>query len=240
MDFKKIIMKTKRNMVKVFGLLALVYFLYSNPVIAQDEKKVSMDAGADFYSSYVWRGTQYGSGPSVQPSITLNAGIFSAGVWGSFDFNGYRESDLWFAFDLPAGFRLGMTDYYYPGLDYFDYSENTGGHAFEINTGFSKGGLDLSANYILNQAGNAGSAGSDIYAEARYSFNLFYLFLGAGSGWHTSLPADEKNKIRICNLGLGTVKEINISEKYTVPVNAQVIVNPDRKIMFLLLGFTIH
>ena len=40
MDFKKIIMKTKRNMVKVFGLLALVYFLYSNPVIAQDEKKV--------------------------------------------------------------------------------------------------------------------------------------------------------------------------------------------------------
>ncbi|NMC41635.1 MAG: hypothetical protein GYA43_10790 [Bacteroidales bacterium] len=233
-------MKTKRKMVKVSGLFILAYLMCSVSVSAQAKKGVSLGAGADFYSSYIWRGTQYGSGPSVQPSVTFSAGSFSAGAWGAFDFNGYRESDLWFAFDLPAGFRLGMTDYYYPGLDYFDFSGSTGTHAFEINTGFSKGGLNLSANYILNKAGNAGSAGSDIYAEARYSFDILYLFLGAGSGWHTSLPANEKNKFRICNLGLGTSKEIHISDTFSIPVNAQVIVNPDRKIMFLLLGFTIQ
>ena len=233
-------MKMKKNTEKEVLLLIMIYLFYCIEGFAQEHRTVSLTAAADFYSSYVWRGTQYGSGPSIQPSLTLNAGIFTAGAWGSFDFNEYRESDIWFAIELPAGFRLGMTDYYYPGLNYFDYSEGTGSHAFEINTGFSKDGLNLSANYIFNKAEGAGSAGSDLYAEVRYSFDLFYLFLGAGSGWYTSLPADEKNKIRICNLGLGTEKEIYISEKFSIPVNALVIVNPDRKMMFLLIGFTIR
>jgi len=209
-------------------------FVFTAAFSQEGEKKVS--AGTDFYSSYIWRGTKYGAGPAVQPSLKYSSAIITAGAWGSFDFNGYQETDLYLSFSLPAGISIGLTDYYYPGLKYFDYSDTSGSHAFEINLGFSKGGLSLSANYILNEAGGAGSTGGDKYFEIKYSFESFSLFFGAGDGWHTTGNSDGNYKFTICNIGLGTSRTIRITDSFNIPVTGQLIFNPDREQMYVVAG----
>jgi hypothetical protein len=214
--------------------LVILMIIASNEVQAQQEKTNSdFSVNADIYSNYIWRGTKYGRGPAIQPSVKYETGVFTLGVWGSFDGSGYAEADPYFSFALPAGLSFGMTDYYYPGLQFFETSDTAGSHAFEINAGFSKGGLSLSANYILNEAGGAGSAGGDKYFQAGYSFTNFNLFVGAGDGWHTS-----DGKFAVCNIGVGTGKEIKLSDTFSIPVVGQVILNPDREQLYIVIGFS--
>ena len=49
----------------------------------------AQDFGADVVSSYVWRGTQFGTGPVIQPWFTLPTitECSRIGVWGSFPVN---------------------------------------------------------------------------------------------------------------------------------------------------------
>ena len=63
----------------------------------------SQDFGADLVSSYVWRGTQFGSGAHIQPYMDLGSGNLTGGVWGSFPTTangGGNELDLWVSYDL--------------------------------------------------------------------------------------------------------------------------------------------
>ena len=63
----------------------------------------SQDFGADLVSSYVWRGTQFGSGAHIQPYMELGTGNLSAGVWGSFPTTangGGNELDLYLGYDF--------------------------------------------------------------------------------------------------------------------------------------------
>jgi hypothetical protein len=217
-----------------FTLLVILLIITTNQLRAQDEGSDSnFNVGADIYSNYIWRGSKYGTGPAIQPSVTFSSGGLTVGVWGSFDARGYAEADPYISYSFPFGFSLGLTDYYYPGLPVFDVSKTDGSHAFEINTGFEKGGLTLSANYIVNEAGGAGSAGGDIYLQAGYAFSYFELFLGAGDGWHTS-----NGNFNVCNIGLGTSKEIHLTEKFSIPVIGQVILNPEREQLYIVVGFS--
>ncbi len=198
----------KRQWLLFTGVLAGL--LISTGLKAQDEESPSkFSAGADLYSNYVWRGTKLGTGPAVQPTVKFVTGGLTVGVWGSFDAHGYTETDPYISYAFKFGLSLGMTDYYYPGLEFFDVSDSTGSQAFEINAGYTIKGLSLSANYIVNEAGGAASAGGDKYFQAAYAFKHFNIFLGAGDGWHTS-----DGDFAICNVGIGTTKEIKITDSF--------------------------
>lgn len=215
----------------VFALLTLS----TTQLWAQEEDKESnFSVGADVYSNYVWRGSKLGKGPSFQPSVKFITGGLTLGVWGAFDAAGYTEADPYISYSFPFGLSLGLTDYYLPGLEAFDFSKSTGSHALELNAGFAVGGLNLSANYILNEAGGVGSTGGDMYFQAGYSFKYFNLFLGAGDGWYTS-----DGDFNICNVGLGTSKEIKITDTFSVPVTGQVILNPEKEQFYLVVGFSL-
>jgi hypothetical protein len=211
-----------------------VMLMLTTQMNAQDTDRVSnFNVGADLYSNYIWRGSKLGQGPSVQPAVKfVNSGL-TIGVWGAFDASGYSEVDPYISYSIPAGFSFGLTDYYYPGLMLFETSDSAGSHALEINAGFTKGGFSLSANYIINEAGGAGSVGGDKYFQAGYSFNMFSVFAGAGDGWHTS-----DGTFNLCNIGLGATKVINITEKFSIPVNGQVILNPEREQLYVVVGFS--
>lgn len=209
-------------------------FIAGTQLSAQENNSSPWSAGADLLSSYIWRGTRQGSGPHIQPAIEFSRGSFTAGAWGTFDFHGYEEVDLWFGFELPGGFTIGMQDYYLPELPYFDYSAADGSHAFEVNLDWESENGWLSANYIINEAGGAGSYGNDLYFEAGLSLEYFSLFLGAGNGWHT-----KNGGFNVCNLGLEVAEEIEITDRFTVPVIGQLIFNPDREQMFVVIGFTL-
>jgi len=200
----------------------------------EGETESKFDVGVDVYTNYIWRGSKFGTGPSLQPGMEFVTGGLTLGVWGAFDASGYMETDPYISYSFPFGLSLGLVDYYFPGLPYFEISDTAGSHAFEINTGFTKGGLSLSANCILNEAGGAGSTGGDLYFQAGYAFKYFNVFLGAGNGWHTS-----DGKFTVCNIGLGVTKEIKITDTFTVPVNGQLILNPEREQLFLVVGFSL-
>lgn len=82
--------------VKLFFVLIAVLGT-ANGVKGQE---VAVSAGADIVSSYIWRG-QYCGPAAVQPGISLSAGNFSVGAWGSTSF----ESS-WREFDLYAGYSI--------------------------------------------------------------------------------------------------------------------------------------
>jgi len=196
-------------------------------------KAQEFSTGVDLYSSYVWRGTNF-SGPSLQPYVDFTAGGFSIGAWGSQGYDGFQEMDLYLSYGFDFGLSLGLTDYYYPGTEYFDYSTETGAHAFEINAGFEAGALSLSANYILNEAGGAASAGGDMYYEVGVTAGSVDLFVGAGDGWHT--PDGE---FGVCNVGLGTSKEVKMTDSFSLPVSGSVILNPTTEQFFIVVGISL-
>lgn len=224
----------KRLSLFLFGMVAWALVL-STPVKAQEEEAESkFTAGADVYTNYIWRGTKFGTGPAIQPSVKFSTGGLTLGVWGSFDANGYMEVDPYLSFSFPFGLSLGVTDYYYPPLPLFETSDSIGSHALEINAGYALGGLSLSANYIVNEAGGAASAGGDMYFQAGYAFKHFSIFLGAGDGWHTS-----DGEFALCNVGIGTSKEIKITDSFSIPVSGQVIMNPEREQLYVVVGFSL-
>lgn len=68
---------------KIFaGAFCSMSLLVSSSLYAQEEESTSWTAGADFYSSFIWRGTRLGSGPAIQPVIEFTSGVFTAGAWG--------------------------------------------------------------------------------------------------------------------------------------------------------------
>ncbi len=213
--------------------------VFADPSFSQERSGSHLNVSGDFYSSYIWRGTQYGTGMAIQPSLKYSNLWLVAGAWGSFDLNGYKETDLYFTVLLPAGFNAGLTAYYYPGLRYNDWSSETGSHAYELNLGFAVGGLSLSGNYVINQAGGAGSLGGDMYFQASWQFAFVSLFAGAGNGWHTYDSETGESDFNFCNLGLTATKSIKVTDTFAIPVTGQLVYNPDRQQMFLVVGFSI-
>lgn len=222
-----------RRKVSLFALgLVLVSMLFTANLSAQEEESSPVSLGVDLYSSYVWRGVNFG-GPSLQPWVDFTVGSFSIGAWGSQSYDGGQEMDLYLSYGFDFGLSLGLTDYYYPGTMYFDYSDSTGAHGFEINVGYEIGDLSLSGNYMLNEAGGAATAGGDTYVEIGYSIGNVDLFAGAGDGWHTS-----DGEFALCNIGISTAKDIKITDSFTIPVSGSVILNPEMEQFFIVVGLS--
>jgi hypothetical protein len=229
----------------LFALLLTTCTIPATLFAQEAETPSPFSLGADIYSNYVWRGTKFGTGPAFQPSIKYATGGLTIGAWGSFDAAGYAEADLYASYAFDFGLSLGLTDYYYPGLDYFNYSDTAGSHAFEINAGYTIKAFTLSANYIVNEAGGAASVGGDMYFEAKYAFTNFSVFAGAGNGWHTveGFKADgvtmKDDEFGLCNLGLSTSKTIKVTDSFSIPVNGSVIWNPHAKQFNMVIGFSL-
>ncbi len=90
-----------------WGLLVLIFVTTNQVQAQQDESNSDFSVGADLYSSYVWRGTKLGQGPSVQPSVKFTSGGLTIGVWGAFDASGYAEADPYISYALPFGLEYG-------------------------------------------------------------------------------------------------------------------------------------
>lgn len=211
----------------LFSLVFILCFQFSS---AQAQE---ISPGVDLYSNYVWRGVAY-SGPSIQPYVEFSTGGFALGAWGSQgidgvggDSNGFQEMDLYTSYTFDFGLSLGVTDYYFPGTLYFD----DGSHSFEMNVGFSAGPLSVSGNYIF---AGGGSVGDDTYFELGYGIGPADLFVGAGDGWHTT-----DTKFNVVNVGIGTSKEIKITETFSIPVTGAVVLNPDTEQFYIVAGLSL-
>lgn len=218
---------------KVYFLSLVVLVSGLSVLNAQEEVEEAsspVTVGADLVSTYVWRGSAF-SGPSIQPYVDFTTGGFSIGAWGSQGYDGFQEMDLYVSYGFDFGLSLGLTDYYFPVNEFFEYSDSIGAHAFEVNLGYEYEGLSFGANYILNEAGGAESAGSDLYFELGYSFSVLDVFVGAGDGWHTS-----DGEFALCNIGVTASKEIAITDKFSLPMFGSAILNPDKERFYIVAG----
>lgn len=200
------------------------------------ESESPWTAGADVVSSYVWRGL-YLSNAAVQPSLSFSTGGFTVGGWGSASFDGVLEADLYAAYTFGFGMTLGATDYYFPsiegGNDYFDTGKTTGAHILELNGGYEISGFSFAANYVLNEAGGAGSAGGDKYFEVGYAYRNINLIVGGGDGLQT-----QDGDFNITNIGIGVTKELTITPSFTLPFTCSAILNPDREKFYLVAAIS--
>ena len=208
-----------------FALLTIVALLSPNISYSQD-------FGADLVSSYVWRGTQFGSGAHVQPYMDLGSGNLTGGVWGSFPTSakgGGNELDLWVSYDFGP-LALTVTNYTFPGEGGI-YAEGEGlfnGDYTELAASTSIMGVDLSAGYFTEVEA--------LYIELGFSTGAVDIAFGYGDDQADGFYAGGGSGL--VNMSFSGSKDIQISDNYALPVFGSFIINPEAETAFLVFGIS--
>ena len=208
-----------------FTLLTVIALMSTNISYSQD-------FGADLVSSYVWRGTQFGSGAHIQPYMELGSGNFTAGVWGSFPTSangGGNELDLYLGYDFGP-VALTVTNYTFPG-EGGNYTDGEGlfdGDYTELAASTSIMGVDLSAGYFTEVEA--------LYVELGFSTGAVDIAIGYGDDQGNAWYADGGSGI--VNMSFSGSKDIQISENYSLPVFGSFILNPEAETAFLVFGIS--
>ena len=229
-------------------LAVSVVGLASGTICAQPKADISV--GGDLVSTYVWRGV-YQSGFSLQPGISLSVGGFSIGAWGSTDLDNFKEVDLSVGYSA-GGFSVGVTDYWWGGqrlgdgrfAPYFKYGD---AHYFEGTLAYEFGPrFPLSISWSTMFAGadkkESGKQAFSSYVELSYPFSVGAVDLTVAAGaapWAAPawLPGGYDG-FQVSNVSLKASRPIPISEKYKIPVFAQLAVNPQLNYVNFVVGLS--
>ena len=198
----------------------------------------------------MFRGSDFGNSPHIQPSLTYSINGFSIGAWGAYPIdseptNGTEEFDISFGYTLDianGSLVIGLADYYYPnvGKKYFDYNDGDGAHTLEASLAYY-GAINLITSMtVFNDEDHS------LYAELGITRKLgnitLDVFAGAslkestawsGIGWYGNKEA------ALINIGIKGAKEIPITDKFSLPVSSTVILNPDAEKAFLVFALSL-
>ncbi|NTW33830.1 MAG: hypothetical protein HGB12_14630 [Bacteroidetes bacterium] len=222
--------------------------------------KIKLNLSSDIMSSYIWRGTDYGNSPSIQPTLSLIKGNFELGSWSSLATNSfYKEIDLYAKYTYKK-ISLILTDYYIPLVNgataspdtrYFTYDDKKTAHSLEGSLLFK--GSEKFPLWLLGGVfvyGNDKRWGYDIkkdttnetyyssYFEAGYTFtiqeNSADLFLG-----FTPNGGAYGSKLGVVNIGVTGYRKIKITNDFELPLKASLIFNPQTSNVFFAFGITL-
>jgi hypothetical protein len=220
---------------KTLILLAAGSLILCTDVYAQ------VDVGADFVNRYVWRGTDFGNSPSIQPELSFAAGGLELGVWAAYATNGDpdgTEIDLWasYTIDTDAGsFSLYATDYTFPihhtGLTGDETWFHSGAHFIELGVGYA--GTEafpvsvFAGMFVNNDDDNS------VYVELGYDADPVEFFLGFTP---SESAAYGTNGAGIINMGITGTRELRVTENFSLGLFASLIVNPYSETTHMLFG----
>ena len=190
----------------------------------------AQDFGADVVSSYVWRGTQFGTGPHIQPWMELGTGALTGGIWGTFQTNSLadgsgNELDLWVSYDLGP-LALTVTNYSFPNSDGTYSAGGVFDGDVEVSGSTSLGPIDLSVGYFTGLEA--------LYIEAGFPIGPVGVGIGYGSDGADAFYAGGESGL--VNISLSGEKEIKMSEDFSLPVFGSFIYNADSEAAFLVFG----
>ena len=231
-----------KRVLKYLWILALCIV----SMIANAQDKVEATLQADIVSLYLWRGYQNGHA-SIQPTLGVKWKGLSLSAWGSVGFTDSSDTN---EIDLEASYTIGgltlrVIDFWTDDINptYFDYRARNTSHLFEAGVEYNFGLLSLSWQTFF--AGNDYQVESDkraysSYIEMDVPFNL------ATCQWNATLGAVPfasdyylTNGFKIVNVSLMATKELQITEKFSLPVYAQLVANPNTKQLLFAFGLTI-
>ena len=214
------------------------------------QEKVETTICGDVVSSYIWRGQDLGN-VSLQPTLGIGYKGLSLTAWGSVGLSDpadTKEFDLTLGYTI-GGLNIGVTDYWFnSGLDkanrYFKYDAHATNHVFEANIGYDFGLASL--QWFTNFAGNDGANKDGKRAYSSY-VELTVPFKLAAVDWTATAGAVPfstdfygTNGFAVTNLALKATKDIQVTEKFAVPVFGQVVANPCSQKAYLVVGFTLQ
>jgi len=223
--------------------LALVAMVLFSTTTSTKLSAQEWSTGLDIYSSYIWRGAKFGSGPAFQPYVDFSAGGLSVGAWGSVNssMDEGLEMDLYAGYSFDFGLGIAVTDYYFGG----DWTEFELNHYIEPMVSYEIEGFSILGAYMLlpgteddpdtpeDESSDFASDG-DTYIEAAYSFDVVSIALGVGDGQYT-----DDGEFNLCNITVGTSKEITITESFALPVSGSVTLNPATGGFFITAGISL-
>ena len=215
---------------------------------------------ADFVSDYIWRGIDQNSGFSIQPSLTFGYKGLSLNAWGSQTLSkwgvndnggGAKEFDINLSYSIK-GFTVTVSDYWWSGTD-MQYGDYKNDHYFEGTLAYNFG--EICDKFALNVSWSTMFAGADKNVmndptadrDNKYStyVNLSY---------PVSLPADITltpalgftpwkgyyyNKAAVTDISIKASKDIQVTDKFAIPVFVQALVAPAYDRTYLLAGFSL-
>ena len=234
-------------------ILSILIFIGFTSIYAQE-----ISVGTDIVNRYIWRGTDFGHSPSIQPTVELGAGGLALGFWGAYATNDpYQEIDFYggYSFDLNSSgsIYLGFTDYMFPdqyfeitNFNNYDDPEGPGSHYIEINASYSgpeSVPISIAVNvFVYNLIDNP------IYFELGYSVPVgdagldFFLggAVGDGAAYYGAVKDDGTPKtFDFVNVGVKASKEIKITDSFSLPIFGSIIVNPATEDLFYVVGFSL-
>jgi hypothetical protein len=232
-------------MKRYFLIFSTVFLMSGTVAFSQEESESPFSVTTDIYSRYLWRGTDFGGSPAIQPGLSYSKGGFTAGAWASYTTNGNQtqECDLYLSYTfLKEMLTVTATDYFFP-VDgamnkYFNYNDTTTGHIFEMAVAFNGTeklplGILVATNlYGADPRKDNGDPYYSTYIEANYQFKHVKLFAGFNpieSGFYGDY-------LGFCNIGATAKKEIKITDNFSVPVSVSLITNPQKENIFLVVG----
>lgn len=222
---------------------ALLLLLCSSALFAQAE----VSLGTDVVSRYVWRGTDFGQSPSIQPTLAFSYSGLEIGAWGAYQLGRDAisapadELDLYLGYSLELGsasLDLIVTDYYFPnsGIKFGNYEDGTGAHIIEVG-----GTVSLSALYLSAFVNVYNDTDNSSYFEVGYTTSVqavdLTVFAGATPGGTNMYYGT--TDFNLVNIGVTASKEIKITEDFSLPIFGSYILNPNQEIAHFVFGISI-
>ena len=243
----------------VFASLLILILAAGGPADLMGQSKFSLDPGGAFVSRYVWRGTDFGNSPAIQPAVELGYSGFALGAWGSYsttDAN-FQEADFYLSYTLKDMFTFMVTDYFFPNgratdNDYLHYNSDSTGHVFEGSISFN--GTEKIPFRVLVATNFAGADAHDADGNLQYSTYIevgYFTTVGKNSldiflaGTPTNPDKDKGEsgyygpEAGIVNLGITASRDIKITESFSLPVSVSVIANPQHENIWFVFGISI-
>ena len=232
------------SMKKGLFVTVMMALLSTAGVKAQSEASASI--GADLISKYIWRGMELGQ-VSIQPFASIDykgLSFFASGNIGVSDNMDAEEIDLTLAYTVK-GLSFGIVDYWNNDAEnrYFYYNAHGTAHQFEGFVAYDFGPLKASWQTMfagddgLNKSGDRAYS-SYVELEAPFSLRSFDCTATCGFvPYATTLY--ETEGFAVTNLGLKAAKNIPVTDKFSLPVFAQVVGNPCTQRAYLIFGLTL-
>lgn len=236
-------------MKKSFKMAALLLGTVMAAQTAKAQEGIETSVGADIVSGYVWRGQDLGN-VSIQPSLELSYNGLSLSAWGSVGISNLaggeeqtKELDFTLGYTL-GGFNFGITDYWFSGANkYLKYGAHETSHVFEVNLGYDFG--VAAVNWFTNFAGDDykadGKRAYSSYCELSAPFKLGGLDFTASIGatpFKSSGTYGYVDDFSVVDISVGAVKEIKVTDTFSIPAFAKVTLNPKTESSYFVFGIS--